>query len=146
MSNKEILNLPIEEELKQSGVCALNTNGDSMRPLLFPGCAVNIKVPDRRLRKYDVIIYKNQLELGKYILHRIIGFKGDVLVIRGDNTYRKEYVPVSCVLGYMISYIKKDKVRDVNGFTYKLYSRFWHFIYPLRKLLRKIRSKIKKAR
>ncbi len=142
MSDESVIRSTVEAELYEHGFCAVNTNGVSMRPLLRPGCAVNIKRIDRAVKKYDVVLYK--LSTGRYILHRVIGKKGDILVIRGDNTYVKELVPKAAVLGYMISYIKRDRVKPASGFCYGLYSRFWNLIYPFRRVVRKIRSTIKR--
>ncbi len=144
MSEKPRTLIPIEAELAAHGICVINTNGRSMRPLLKAGCAVNIKALDRELKKYDVVLYKNNT--GRYILHRIIGFDGDICIIRGDNTYAEEHVRKSDIIGYMISYIKKSKVKEVSRLSYRIYSRFWNFIYPLRRIARKIKSLLKKKK
>ncbi len=130
--------VPIEDVLSQHGVCVINTSGISMHPLFRSGDAVNIKARDRRLKKYDVVLYKNPN--GGYILHRVIGIKGDVCIIRGDNTFLKEYITEKDILGYMISYIKKGKVKRADSLGYRLYSRARHYSYPIRRVLRKIKS------
>ena len=128
----------IEEELLKNSTCATNTAGVSMRPLLSANDAVFLAAPDRDIKKYDVVLYPGPSD--KYILHRVIGFKGATrLVIRGDNTYKKEYVPRERVIAYMVSFTRKGKHHKVTELGYKLYSRFWNFIYPLRRVFRKIR-------
>ena len=129
----------IERELEQHGVYASVTRGISMRPLFKTSRdMVIIKKPTRELKKYDVVLYTGAGN--KYTMHRIIGFKGDTLVIRGDNTYTKEYVPRENVIGILTDFNRKGKHHTVNEFSFKLYSRFWNFIYPLRLVLFKIRK------
>ena len=134
----------IEDELQKHGVCAINTTGNSMRPMLSTNDAVTVKLPDRKLKKYDVVLYKDSK--GRYILHRIIGFRGETLIIRGDNTYKKEYVFLDSVLAYMISYVKGGKIYDAKRLGYRVYSRFWNFIYPFRRVMRKVKSILKKKK
>jgi len=83
------------------------------------------------LKKYDVPLYR----LGeKYILHRIIGVKEEerIYVIRGDNTFVKEYVPFDSVVGVLTSFNRKGKSVSVSNKGYRFYSRFWNLIYPFR--------------
>ena len=118
-----------------------------MRPLFRTHRdAVMIVPPTRELRKYDIVLYT--YGGGKYILHRIIGFKGDECLIRGDNTFVTERVPKDKILGVAVSFNRKGKRYDMTEFSYKAYSRFWHFIYPLRYLWQRVRrvlSRIKHA-
>ena len=128
----------IEEVIKTRGTYMTNTLGISMRPLFKTHRdAVILARPDREIRKYDVVLYKT--ERG-YILHRVVKIKGDTLIIRGDNTFKKEYVKASDVFAYMIACNRKGKRREITDLSYRLYSRFWNFIYPVRFVLRKIRT------
>ena len=138
----------VEEELRKHGTYAGNTVGVSMRPLFKTHRdVVVLKKTDRELKKYDVVLYIGKS--GKYVLHRIIGQKDGVYVIRGDNTYIKEYVPKERVIAVMVSFNRKGKHHTTEEFGYKLYSRIWNFIYPIRfifnkfcVLLRKIKRKL----
>ncbi len=140
----------IEDELSKHGTYAANTVGVSMRPLFKTHRdAVVLKAVDGELKKYDVVLYTNNS--GSYLLHRIIGKKEDLYVIRGDNTYVKEYVPKSRVIAYMVSFNRKWKHHTTDEPGYKFYSRMWNFIYPIRlpvhkffALLRKIKRKFSK--
>ena len=140
MMNSEISN-PIEQ-LEKHGVYATNTQGKSMRPLFKTHRdAVVLKKIDREIKKYDVVLYT----VGdKYVLHRVIGKKDGMLIIRGDNTYKKEFVSEDGIIAYMISFNRKGKRHTVEDFGYKLYSRVWNFIYPVRFLFRKFILLIKK--
>jgi len=146
MSSDSNMRRSVEDELSEHGVWATNTVGISMRPLFKTHRdAVVVKAIDRDIKKYDVVLYKDSKE--RYILHRVIKLRPDIFVIRGDNKFVKEYVPRERVLAYMISFNRKGKHHTVDELGYKLYSRFWNFIYPLRFVMHKIRTvlgKIKK--
>ena len=128
----------VEEVIAERGTYMTNTLGSSMRPLFKTHRdAVILSRPDREIRKYDVVLYKT--ERG-YILHRVIKIKGDTLVIRGDNTFVREYVKASDVIAYMTAFNRKGKRREITSASYVLYSRFWNLIYPVRFVLRKLRT------
>ena len=139
----------IEDELSDYGNYATNTVGGSMRPLFRTHRdAVVLSSLDRDIKKYDIVLYKTSD--GKYILHRVIGIKGGVFIIRGDNTFVREYVPKERIIASVTSFNRKGKRRKITDLSYKIYSRVWNFIYPLRfvffktrTLLSKIKHKIK---
>lgn len=137
----------VENSLANEGYYVSLTSGISMRPLFKTHRdVVVISPPTRELRKYDVALYT--YGNGKYILHRVIGVRDDVYLIRGDNTYKTERVPKDCVLGVMTAFNRKGKQYDLSEPSYKLYSRFWNFIYPIRYILwiaRRVLSKIKRT-
>ena len=135
----------IEDELSVSGVVATNTVGVSMKPLFKTHRdAVVLKKPDRALGKYDVVLYKNST--GRYVLHRVIGEKNGVFIIRGDNTFEREYVPKEDILAYMISFNRRGKHHTVDEAGYKLYSGFWTFIYPIRLIIHKMISLLRRIK
>ena len=131
MINRDQASQSIKDELLKYGTYAANTSGTSMRPLFKTHRdAVVLKSVDRQMKKYDVVLYTDAT--GRYILHRIIGIKGDSYVIRGDNTFDKEYVKKDEILAYLISFNRNGKHGEITDFSYKAYSRIWNFIYPLR--------------
>ena len=122
----------IEAEIEKHGSYASNTIGGSMRPLFKTHRdAVALKKPDAPIKKYDVVIYAN-VDHTKYILHRVVKIKGETLIIRGDNTFVREYVDTSRIIAVMVSFTRRGKRHTVDEGGYKFYSRFWNFIYPLR--------------
>ena len=142
--NNDIENVEvIENELQKNGVFASNTLGCSMQPLFKTHRdMVIIKRAEGALKKYDVVLYRDMK--GRYVLHRIIGVKKDYYIIRGDNTFVKELVPKDRVIGVLAAFRNKKRRKTVDAFSYKLNSRFWNFIYPLRALKRKIRIALSK--
>lgn len=146
MQTEKTQSLCIEDELNKHGTYATNTNGVSMLPLFKTHRDVAVlKTPDRELKKYDVVLYTGASH--KYILHRVIGVREDEFVIRGDNTFVKEYVKKERILAYLVSFNRKGKHHSTDDLWYKVYSRFWNFIYPVRYVthfLRRTLGKIKR--
>lgn len=135
----------IEAELEKYGTYASITRGPSMRPLFKTGRdVVIISSLNRPLKKYDVVLYTGAHN--KYTLHRIIGIRDGLYIIRGDNTYKKEYVKKENVIGILTEFNRRGKRSSVEKRSYKFYSRIWHYLYPVRHILYKtkgILSKIK---
>ena len=129
----------VESELSERGSFASITKGVSMRPL-FKTCRDMIVISpiENPLKKYDVVLYRG--EGGEYILHRIIRVGEEICIIRGDNTYSKEYVPRDRIIGILTSFNRKGKSGSPDTFSFKLYSRIWHYLYPVRFLYVRSRS------
>ena len=124
----------VENALKNEGVYVSLTSGVSMKPLFKTHRdVVVISPPTRELRKYDVALYT--YGDGRYILHRVVGVRDEVYLIRGDNTYKLERVPKARVIGVMTAFNRKGKQYDLSEFSYKFYSRIWNFLYPARYLV-----------
>ena len=127
------------EELKRHGTYASVTEGVSMRPLFRTHRDVVIlSVPERELKKYDVVLYTTSKE-DKYLLHRIVKVKPDEYLIRGDNTYVLEHVKPERIIAVLTEYNRKGRRGSVEDVSFKLYSRVWNFIYPIRFVCYKIR-------
>ena len=132
-------NLLVERELSEKGSYASVTKGISMQPLFrTQRDMVILTPPNRPLKRYDIVLYRGAG--GEYILHRIIKVREDVFIIRGDNTYSREYVPKDRVIALLTAYNRKGKSSSPDSFSFKLYSRVWNYIYPLRYLYVKSRS------
>ena len=127
----------IEEILKKDGRLIYTIKGVSMLPMLRQNRdIVVISVPEGRLRKYDVALYKR----GKaYVLHRVIRVRENGYLIRGDNTYALEDVPDSAVIGVLTNFTRKGKAVSVDNPAYRRYARFWHAVYPARAFYVKVR-------
>ena len=138
----------VENELEQYGTYASITRGCSMWPVFKTHRdVVIIKKPDRPLKKYDIVLYAGRKN--RYVMHRIIAVRDDEYIIRGDNTYVKEHVKKECVIGILTDFNRKGKHRSVDAVPFKIYSRVWHYLYPVRffvvkakRLLGKIKRKL----
>ncbi len=127
----------IEEQLEKYGSYASNTVGYSMKPLFSHKRDMVIISPlTEPPKKYDVVLYPKGD--GNYILHRIVGVRRDFYIIRGDNTYIDERVPKENIIGVLTAYNRCGKSHKTTDLSYRLYSRFWCFIYPLRYIWHKL--------
>lgn len=124
----------VEEQLKTQNTAAYLTSGTSMRPLLRTH--KDIVVISRvmyHLSVGDVALYRKKSS-EKLILHRIIGIKDDdTYIIRGDNTYHKEYIPHCDVIGVMTAIYRGGRYIDCErSLSYKIYVKINRILYPLR--------------
>ena len=73
---------------------------------------------------------------GTYILHRVIGRRGDVLTIAGDNeTERETGVNISQVIAVVTDFTRKGRDVSVNNPVYRTYSRLWLAVFPARHII-----------
>ena len=128
-----------EELLERDGQLVYKTRGVSMLPMLHENQdLVIIAAKKSRLKKYDVALYRR----GKsYVLHRVIAVNDGYYTIRGDNTYRLEFVPEEAVLGVLTGFVRKGKQHRDTDVGYRLYVRFWCAIYPLRSCYVRLRGR-----
>ena len=127
----------IESVLAEYDTYASVTRGASMRPLFRTHRdMVILAKPDGILKKYDVALYKVG---NSYVLHRVVGIdeRAGVYLIRGDNTFVLERIPFSAVIARLIAFNRKGKRYDITSRSYRLYSRVWVFIYPVRFVIKK---------
>ncbi|HIU68495.1 MAG TPA: S24/S26 family peptidase [Candidatus Scubalenecus merdavium] len=139
----------IEHVLQRYGHYTGVTKGNSMWPLLHENKDNIIVLKTQgRLKKYDVPVYI--AESGKYTLHRIVRVRENDYVIMGDNLLTKEYVTDSQICGRLAGFYKNGKkyVDCDTSRLYKLYSRVWVFLIPVRPCimaLHRFLSKLKRG-
>ena len=138
---QEAIKLQLDEE-NQVTLCV---TGRSMRPYLSGKGDETITVSRNRLEelKPGIIIlffYNN-----KYIFHRIISKKNDVLIVQGDGNYVVEKIKVEDVLG-IVRYVIRTGGKKVSpySFTAQVYWRIWYILRPIRKYLLYLYNKIDK--
>ena len=123
----------IKQALNEYGVYTGLTKGDSMEPLIHnQQDTIIIVKPQGRLKKYDIPDYVTKS--GKYIMHRIVKVCPDHYVIIGDNRLNKEYVTDDMIVGKLKAFYKNGKayIDLEENRLYKVYSRVWVALYPLR--------------
>lgn len=132
----------IRKELLDSGRFVGRTSGVSMLPLLRQNRDIVIieSVNTERLpQKMDVVLY--QRKDGANILHRMIGKRNGIYIIRGDNCYSKEFVEDKQLLGILIGIYRDDMYIDVKmNKKYVIYSYIWHYSYFFRYIIHKCKS------
>lgn len=126
----------IKQILEKYGKYTGLTMGSSMEPLIHQQKDNIIVVKNEgRLKKYDVPVYVTPA--GKYIMHRVVKVCDDHYVIVGDNLLKKEYVTDDMICGVLAGFFKNGKhyVDCNNSKLYKIYSRIWVALYPVRPAL-----------
>lgn len=106
--------------------------GNSMEPFLHhrESKVCVVKPDEKPPGKYDIILFIRRN--GKYILHRIVSVRKDGYVVIGDNQYVKDEVLPSQVIGVVSGFWRGKIYTACDNILYKLYSRFWVFVYPIR--------------
>ena len=136
----------IKEALETDGKYTGLTLGTSMRAMIHQGRDNIIVVrPKGRLKKYDIPVYI--LPSGKYVMHRIIEVHDDHYIIMGDNLLKREYVTDDMICGQLIGYYKNGKkyIDLSTNKGYKLYSRIWVALIPIRPLYMKVKGAVLKV-
>lgn len=122
----------ITECIKSGQKIKMQVTGTSMFPLLHDRKdTVELTAVSGKLRKYDIVLHRRTN--GKYIMHRIIKVKGDVLTIAGDFETEKEYpVYTEQVMAKVCSFWRNGKHFYCDGLFFKAYSFLWVAIFPFR--------------
>lgn len=121
------------EILNKTGIYSGLTSGTSMEPLIHhQRDTIIVTRCNGRLKKYDIPVYKGKN--GKMIMHRIVKVCDDHYVIYGDNTNYTEIVTDDMIAGRLSGFYKNGKkyIDLEKNRLYKLYSRIWVAILPLR--------------
>lgn len=123
----------LKDQLEGEGFFVSTTVGMSMYPMLRNRSdrVVILPVGEKRLRRWDLPLYLR--DDGKYVLHRVIAVRKDHYIIRGDNTWAKEYVRDDQILGVVSEFYRGEKHILTSSRLYRLYAAFWHTVYPLRR-------------
>ena len=137
--------LPLLRERLSQGqrVRYLPFRGVSMLPMLRQGVdSVELSPLPPRLRKYDLPVY--QYPSGKVVMHRVVKVRADDYVCLGDNTYSYEYIRPEQMIGVVSAFQRKDRRIEVTDPVYRAYCRLWVLSYPLRKLFKGVKSRLRR--
>lgn len=82
-----------------------------------------------------------------YVLHRIVEVRENDYVILGDNCLNKEYgIKDEDIIGVLSKFVRNGKEYTVDNKNYQLCAKLWYFIYPIRKLIMKIKIKLRRLK
>ena len=131
----------IKERVNLGGKVKFTVTGISMFPFLSNRRdQVTVSRADF-VKKYDVVLHRRKN--GDYILHRVIGIKNGTYIIAGDNETEKEYgVEKSQIIAKAISFTRKGVEISPDNLVYKIYSRLWLLLFPLRHIILEILVRI----
>ena len=132
-----------EEELERKGWITYTCRGVSMLPLLRQKQDLfTVTKKQGRCKKYDVVLYKRAD--GAYVLHRVVKVCKDSYVILGDNCLNKEYgIREQDILGIMTSFVRDGKEHWVEARGYRMYSKIWYLLYPVRRMGKLLKIRIR---
>ena len=128
----------IREQLDAGKTVQFVPNGSSMRPMLTGGeDIIMLRKPEGRLHMFDVAMYYRK-ETDKYVVHRVVGFRKDgTYVFLGDNNMEREYgISDEDIVGVVVSYYHKGRMRNVTSLSYRSYCNFWYYTRPVRCMYR----------
>ena len=128
----------IQSVISEGREAKIRVTGNSMYPTLLDRrdtvrlCAID------RIKVGDVILYLR--ENGDYVLHRVIGKKGDNLSFAGDNELEREYpVNTSQCIAKMTGFIRNGKEYDCKtSIKYRVIAFLWTRLFFMRGILAKV--------
>ncbi len=152
MSDEKQINVALDdimpvmrEQLSVGGSVTFGPKGTSMLPLIRQNIdSVVISPVSGTLKKYDVPLY--QRADGHYVLHRIVGVKGESYVMCGDNQFSRERgITDKQIIGVMTAIIKPEGKILVTDKGYVKYARrrvlrqsVYGFVYKVRRRIARI--------
>ena len=138
--------ITFEDYLQEYGVLIYKNKGNSMRPMLKENrdLFTVARKTGIRCKKYDVVLYKRNSK--EYVLHRIVDIRNNDYVMLGDNCVNKEYgITDKDIIGVLMSFTHNNKEYKVTDRRYKIYYHIIYSLYPLRRVLWKIKEIIKNS-
>lgn len=132
-----VLESSLEKSLRQNGMYLTTTEGNSMYPMLAAGDRVLIVPLRRKLKKFDVAVYRRG---DHYTMHRVIKAKKGKLVIRGDNrTYKELDIAPKDVVGLLGGFYKNGRFVDTQSKKFINFGKRASFTLPFRIIKEKIK-------
>ena len=118
---------------------AVPVAGGSMVPFLHSGDTVYLDVPDRPLKRGDIVLYTR--ENGRYILHRIVRVRSDgSFLMAGDAQQALELLPSRDRIHAIVTSARHKGVLCRPGsLRWWAYRHLWLWLRPLRHVLLKLR-------
>lgn len=118
--------------------------GVSMMPMLRQGKdSVELAPLPEKLKKYDLPVY--QYPSGKVVMHRVVEVKDDHYICLGDNEIRLEKIYPEQMIAVVSAFKRGDRRIEADAWGYRLYSRIWVCLYPMRRFYRCTKIRIKKV-
>ncbi len=132
----------IRECVESGGSFRLKVTGTSMVPTFWPGRDSVVLKKNQKIKNRDVILYLR--DNGTYVLHRIIGIKGNNLALCGDNQHVREYpIRKDQVIATVDGFYRKGRYVDSKNLIYRFLVFLWCISIKLRPLISKIYLKIR---
>ena len=111
----------------------LRAKGESMRPFIKGDEDTLLLVPPGAVRRGDVVLALT--DEGSYVVHRVTGIKGDLVLLRGDgNLFRCETCPLCRIYGIVEAVVREGRERSMTASAPRMLASGWRMLLPLRRL------------
>lgn len=109
--------------------------GYSMRPFLEDRRDKVILTPPKKPHIGDVVLAR--IGEKRYALHRVIKIENGRYTMQGDGnpTDMKEEFSEADIVGIARAFVRKGKIYETDGRTWRLYSAIWQMLKPFRRIL-----------
>ena len=132
--SNDILLSSVRRLIEEGHTATIRVKGVSMRPFLEDGRDSVVLAAADTLKKGDVVLA--EIARGQYVLHRIIKMDGTALTLMGDgNPKGTEKCRIVDVAGIAIALIRKGKTVECDSCKWRVYSKIWPALRPLRRYL-----------
>lgn len=125
----------IVKMLSEGHTVTLRLRGVSMRPFLEDNRDKALLCKPAHVRTGDPVLA--EISPGHFVLHRITGISGDDVTLLGDGNLTAEHCKTDNIVGAVIGFYRKGRTRidKTDGRKWKIYSRLWTSLYPVRRYL-----------
>ncbi len=127
----------VEKLLSAGHTVQLHPQGYSMYPMFMPGRdeAIIAPVADAsRLKRGDVVLYRR--DGGILVLHRICRVNQAGFYLVGDNQTELEGpLRAEQIRGVLVAFIRNGKEIPAENRLYRMVSRLWLFLRPVRRCI-----------
>lgn len=131
----------IEQELAAGRAVLVNTQGISMRPLLWAGKTQVLVSPlEGPLEIGDLPLAV--VQPGRYRLHRLVEVRDGIYITLGDNTACPERVAPDRIIGRVTEIYRGSRRIPMDGLSYRAYRRFWLWSTPARLPVYRLRDRL----
>lgn len=121
--------------MEEGHTVTLGLRGFSMRPFLEDQRDTAMMKKAERCVVGEPVLA--EITPGKYVLHRLVAIDGDNVTLLGDGNLTPEHCKVSDIKAQVIGFYRKGrrKMDLVDGRKWRLYSRVWMALLPIRRYL-----------
>lgn len=121
--------------INEGHTVTLTLKGYSMRPFLEDGRDKGLLTKVGDVKVGDPVLAETWP--GHYVLHRVVSIKGDDIVLRGDGNILTEHCKRSDIKASCAGFYRKGRatIDSVDGTKWRVYSRIWMRLLPVRRYL-----------
>ena len=137
----------IKQTLRDGYDVEFTVTGNSMLPILCHrrDSVIISACNPQEIKCGDTVLYCPIPE--KYLLHRVTHIKDGKFIASGDgNCFYDGTFPTDCIVARVKTYIRKGKKYSADSFAMKIWSFCWRILFPIRKTLSSVFSKISKLK